>query len=73
MFEKEELTPEHIEIHRQEELEELGDLDLESFGEKSVAAYEIFDRSKVITEMWKNLVMSHPACIMNKELYEQAS
>ena len=67
----------HIESQRQESLREL-----ESDGEKArlehfypgtFGCHELLDRTILLAEQVERTILSHPACIQNREWYELAS
>ena len=70
-------STELIESHRQERLRELeseeGKADLEQFLPGTFGCHELLDRTILLAEQVERTILSHPACIQNRQWYELAS
>jgi len=67
--------PEDIKEDRDEALKECRETfpDLEThFGPGSFGLFEVIDRSLIVFENWSQYVASHPAVVLDEDLYEQA-
>ena len=70
-------SPQEIESQRQESLRELEsdgeEARLEHFSPGTFGCHELLDRTILLAEQVERTILSHPACIQNREWYELAS
>jgi hypothetical protein len=70
-------SPRETESHRQERLRELESeeykANFEQFLPGTFGCHELLDRTILLAEQVERTILSHPACIQNREWYELAS